>query len=271
MSQDGNYLELDLNRERILLCGMPNSGKTYALCALADFIGLHSPESTIWVLDADRGLSKVKKADWPQVDNIDPERYKVARQWDDVEAFVEDVGPKQTPKDWIFIDMLGRFWEMAQNVEVSAVHGVSMGQKMLEARKQLVEDAKLQAPGSLPQPDWTVIKRLHNDDFIDRLTSSWDANIVATTSLDKLDTARDDALLVSIFATYGYKPDGEKRNPHRFDTIMFIEQAGQKRTYTTIKDRGRPIFNKQAYKGSVWEQFVADLGEKGFNFAGFDG
>lgn len=260
-----DYLELDAKRERILLAGFPGSGKTYALLGLADMIGMADPKAKIWVLDADRGFGKIQKQEWPQVKGLD---YRVAREWDDVEAFVEEVSALQTDHDWIFIDMIGRFWEMAQSLEVAAVHGLSMGRKMLQARKELVEQAKLQAPGSLPQPDWTVIKRLHNDEFIDRLTAGWDANIIATTSLDPLDTSRDDQLLVSIFAQYGFKPDGEKRNSHRFDTVLFLSLLGKKRELTTIKDRARPLLNLTIQGTNLFDEFKDALAEKNYAFAG---
>ena len=81
---------------------------------------------------------------------------------------------------------------------------------MLEQRRKMVEAAKLQAPGTLPQPDWTVIKRFHNAEFIDKLSTAWEAHIVATTGLNKLDTQRDDSLLVEVFAPFGFRPEGEK-------------------------------------------------------------
>jgi hypothetical protein len=249
-------LELDAQRERILIGGAPGTGKSYSLLALADYIQIRDPDAKIFILDADRGMGKVRKSEWPQVNNI--AKHYVARNWEVVEQFLAEVGEEHRPKDWVFIDMLGRFWDMAQSLEVSAVHGVSPGQAMLNARKNLVEQHKLHAPGSLPQPDWTVIKRFHNDEFIDTISNVWDAHVVATTALNKLDVDRDDALLVEIFAPYGYRPEGEKYNVHRFDTVMFMSLEGDKRYISTVKDRGRHLVKHLLFE-NLWDTYSESL------------
>jgi len=262
-STDLNDLEVSAQRERILLCGQPTVGKTYSVYALADYVALKDPDAKIFVLDVDRGMGKVKR-EWPNVNNIE---YYLARKWDGVERFMDKVGPKQKARDWVIIDMIGRCWELAQSFEVGIVHEESMGKRMLEARRQLVAASKLQAPSSLPQPDWTVIKKLHNDMFIDEISIEWDAHVVATTSIDPLDMERDDGLLTSIFQSYGWKPDGEKRNVHRFDTIAFMEIVGKKRRLTTIKDRGRPLLTRLEFGSNLWEAFAEALEKKNFSFA----
>lgn len=265
MNSNGiSNMEVDAQRERILLCGQPTSGKTYAILALADYVGVRDPKAKVYILDADRGMGKVKR-DWPDVENID---HTLARSWDDIQDWIEEVEPKQTARDWIVIDMIGRLWEMAQSFEVGIVHQQSMGKRLLEARRDLVAASKLQAPGSLPQPDWTVIKKLHNDEFIDRISTRWDSHIIATTSVDPLDANRDDGLLVSVFQEYGWKPDGEKRNIHRFDTIMFIQEVAKgKRRFTTIKDRGRPLLSRVNYEKNIWEAFAERLEKSNYTFA----
>ncbi len=252
------------DRERILLCGMPGSGKSYSLLALCDLIGLHTPDAKIFLLDADRGIGKINKTEWPMVNNI--HTYKMARTWEDVESFIDEVEKEQTPQDWVLIDMLGRFWEMAQSLEVGVVHGVTTGSAMMAARKRAVEASQLNAPGSLPQPDWTVIKRFHNDEFIEKISTRWDCHLVATTSLNRLDQ-RDDAMLQEIFASHGFRPDGEKYNVHRFDTVMFVMNNG-KHIFQTIKDRGRKLIPKTEYGHNLWESYAAVLRDNKYSMAG---
>ncbi len=256
-------LLIDANRQRIELGGQPGTGKTYALFALAEMIMVEDPEAHIYALDFDRGMGKVLP-EWPGIDNI---TFYPGRKWEDVMDFVEKVQPLQGPRDWIFLDMIGKAWELAQNFEISMVHDNTAGKLLLEARKKMVEDNHMQAPGQFPTPDWTVIKRLHNDEFIDAITDRWDAHVVATTSLDPLDDRFDDQLLTSVFQEFGYKLDGEKRNVHRFDTIMFVERRGPRIFIHTLKDRGRPTIKDVEVKGrSLWEDYEAALKKKGYSW-----
>ena len=259
-------MEIDAERERILLAGQPTSGKTYSLLALADYVSIHNPKAKVFLLDADRGVGRVHKADFSHVKFA---QQHLGRRWEDVVKFIADVGAVQTRNDWVLIDMLGRFWDMAQNLEVSAVHGVSTGQAMLEACKKMVEASKLNAPGTLAQPDWSIIKRFHNEEFIDEITLSWDANVVATTSLNKLDTDRDDALLVEVFAKYGFRPEGEKHNVHRFDTVMLIEAESDRHYLSTAKDRGRTLMHHVQFGESLWETYADELKKAGYSFCGW--
>ena len=253
-------MELDANRQRIELCGFPGSGKTFALYALAEMLMVLDPDAKIYALDFDRGMGKVRP-EWPDVDNI---RFFRGRKWADVMEFVDTVSKVQTKRDWIFLDMIGKAWEMAQNFEIAIVHDNTAGLQLLEARRAMVEAKKLQGPGTFPQPDWTVIKRLHNEEFIDAITSEWDAHVIATTSLDPVDADRDDELIVSIFQQYGFKPDGEKRNAHRFDTVMFVMKKGPRRLLYTLKDRGRPLIDGVEVKGeSIWDAYEEALQAEG--------
>jgi len=181
----------------------------------------------------------------------------LAERWTDVMDMMDDLsdrGFKDSPDNWLLIDMVGRLWEMAQSYEVGEVYGKRASEFLLGARAAAVEAAKLGQPPSMPTPDWNVIKKFHNDDFMDLVCARWKSNIVATTGADPIiqEWARPED--ISFFGPLGYKPDGEKRNIHRFDTIMFLVERKGDRQFSTLKDRGRKLIKNQPFT-NLWQDY----------------
>lgn len=255
----------EIEREKVLLYSQAGIGKTYAILKLAELWATINPEAWVYVIDADDGVGKLWRAEFPDVTNL---RYSLVRTWPDVSAKIKEIKAQIQPDDWIAIDMIGRYWELAQSYEVGEVYGEDAAEYLLAARKQAVEASKTNQPPTLASVDWNVVKRLHNDSFIDDIIGHWKCHVLATTSADPIIAEFDTEETKSLFGQYGFKPDGEKRNPHRFDTVMLLTKikAGD-RFFTTIKDRGRPLLDKEPFGKDLWLSYDECLRTSGdFHF-----
>lgn len=247
-------------RERILAYGSAGVGKSFAILNLAQIVSVTSPESTVWIIDADDGLAKLRKAKFPFLTNI---KWEHILAWPQIQEAIPFLKANVKRHDWICIDMIGRFWEMAQSFEVGEVYGKTASEFMLVARAEAIAAAKLNKPATLPSVDWNIVKKLHNDDFIDKLASDFPCNLFVTTSADPLIADMDDPKTIAMFASVGFKPDGEKRNPHRFDTVMFLRSMRDgTRVFSTIKDRARPLIKETPFESLIGDYNAALLNAK---------
>ena len=251
----------EAQHERVLLYAESNMGKSFSVLCLAEYLNETSPDSKIWVLDPDRGIQKAWKQEKPAVKI----KYIATPDWPTLEEALDHIEDQISPNDWVVCEMMGRYWEMAQSYEVGEVYGSKAGEYLLLARQKAIQDAKSNKPATLSSVDWQVVKKLHNDDFADRV-ASWDCNILWTTAADRLIQELDAPQTLSTFESVGFKPDGEKRNVHRVDTAMFMYKNAKGRYITTVKDRGRPLMTDLAIGSNIWVSFDSALRGKGFNF-----
>ena len=226
-------------RERVLAYGGSTVGKSHSILQLAQTVAMLDPTAQVYVIDSDDGLRKIWQNHFASLKNLN---WSLAKHWDEVQSAMDALGPVVKPNDWVCVDMIGKFWEMAQSFEVRQVYGKDASEYMLVARAEAVAAAKMNKPATLPGHDWNVIKKLHNENFIDRIVTEFPCNVYATSAADPLIQEFDDQKIITMCGTVGYKPDGEKKNIHRFDTVMFLSMYRDgSRVFTTVKDRARPL------------------------------
>uniref|UniRef100_A0A6H1ZSD7 Putative ATPase domain containing protein n=1 Tax=viral metagenome TaxID=1070528 RepID=A0A6H1ZSD7_9ZZZZ len=108
----------------------------------------------------------------------------------------------------------------------------------------------------------SVIKKLHNDDFMDIVTRQVQCNILATSSAVRLDSD-DDTDIKSTYVKVGYRPEGEKHNGYRFDTILFLWKQDEKYYIESVKNRGQNAFNKtQLIRDSAYNTYLVSSEKK---------
>jgi hypothetical protein len=263
----GDSLDSLETYERILACGAPGSGKSDAIVRLA--LDLQDTGHKLVVIDRDRGIGKAVKeiCGGGAPENL---TYFLAKTWDRVRQGVSYGFKTLTPGDWLVFDMLGPLWDFAQNEYARMVYGEDLTDHILllraDAQKEMDKkgistrsidgESKKKANSTVStamaysgmegRTDWSLIKRMHNDDVLDRAILHGEFNILATTSIVPL----DDQALVNwpLFKVIGKRPEGEKHNVHRFDTIAFLERNKEGFTWRTDlgggtgKDRGRPLY-----------------------------
>jgi hypothetical protein len=165
--------------------------------------------------------------------------------------------------DWLCMEHLGRFWDMAQNYYNGLLYSDDLVDRLVDKRTELAEKVKAGQKGQdkdvggfSGEADWPLIKRIHNQKVVDDALTRQVFNVMATSAAKDL-TFRDEQSAVksqmmkeflAIFAPVGAKPEGEKHNIYRFDTIAYCTQKSNtiasgalEFTYWTriLRDRGR--------------------------------
>lgn len=257
-------------REIIMLCGGHGSGKTWAVVKLIE--QGEKEGFNVLVIDRDRGMTKAVKEIFGK--NL-PEslvEYYVCTTWSKVEAGMNDAFKLLTPGDWLVFEHAGRLWDLAQTTYSEIVYGEDLTEHLLALRadaQQAIEAAgaglrskdkekrsrankevaqSMAYSGMEGRTDWSVIKRMHNNNVFDRAVLEGNFNILTTTALTPLMDEDISKHRWPEFHKLGQRPEGEKHNVYRHDSIVIAENKGKTRTWRTDlgagigKDRGRKLF-----------------------------
>lgn len=205
-------------REKIILGGNTNTGKTMAIIQLAVMF----PDRKVYAFDAEGDINLTLEDMGLELPNLIVK--EVIPDWDKLIADYREAKSILTASDWCCFDMAGVFWDLAQNSFSRAVFGESPSQHIIALRK---ETGKADFGGFDGLTDWTVIKRMHNEDIFDDAIRWSPFNVLATTSLtdfspkEKVPTTGMEGLMAKEF---GKKLEGEKHNKYRFRTVAIIYQ-----------------------------------------------
>lgn len=224
-------------REKILLGGDTNTGKTLAIV----YLPLVYPDRKVWVFDAEGDVALTTEELGFKPPNLVV--VNVKPNWSDFIAKYKEAKSVLEPEDWMCFDMMGVFWDLAQNSFSREVFGESPSQHIITLRR---EAKKADFGGFDGLTDWTVIKRMHNEDVFDDALRWSDFNVLATTSLadfgpkEKVPKMGVEGLMAEEF---GKKLEGEKHNRYRFREILILYQ---KRTdghfcFKIVKQKGSPM------------------------------
>lgn len=270
----GDELDGLVDREVVLVAGAPASGKSDGIVRLCQ--QLAETGHKMVVIDRDRGTAKAIKEICGGVkpDNM---TYFLARNWDRVKDGVNYAFRTLSIGDWLVFDMVGGLWDLAQNEYSRQIYGEDLTQHLMVLRaaaqaemekkgvstRSTTDTDKRSAnsivatqmaySGMEGRTDWSVIKRIHND-AIENAILSGDFNVLGTTSITQI----DDKELTKwpLFKVIGLRPEGEKHNIHRFDTIMFLSNEKEGYQWRTDlgggigKDRGRSLARGIDYTGT---------------------
>lgn len=260
-----NELELLLDRESILIYGEQGCGKSFSVAKLIE--QMLEEGHVVFVIDRDRGLGAALEEVFgaPLRDHM-PENleYRLANEWDKIPAAVNEAMSMLGPGDWCVTEMIGRFWDMAQEAYGEKVWG-SLADHILslrvEAQEQIdkahIKDKSKDATaiksravgygGMEGRTDWTVVKRMHNAEVFDKLVLNGTFNLLATSSCRPVTDEEKERNEWETFHKVGKRPEGEKHQVHRFDTIAYLYRKDHKFLWRTDlggrgKDRGHPLF-----------------------------
>lgn len=203
-------------REKILIGGDTNTGKTMAIIHLA----IAYPDSKVVAFDAegDIDLTLEEMGVTPPnlvVVNVKPDWYQfvdIYRSWK----------AQLTASDWMCFDMMGVFWDLVQMYYSKRVYGDSPAEHILKLKEQA---KRTDFSGFDGLTEWPLIKRMHNEDVFDDAVRWSDFNVLATTSLvdfspkEKMAKKGYDYIMANEFAK---KLEGEKHNKFRFRTIAIL-------------------------------------------------
>jgi len=277
-----------LLQERIISGGAPGAGKTYDWATIARAL----PKSKFYVIDPDDGVRRVlyetinEERVFPDLSNIEyyftPTWYtngaenvpKVNRLDDDeLKAFrcgVADawktIKPKVKSDDWIIVEHLGNIWARVQDGFADEVFDKDIGQYFLERRKAMKAGSKrLEALEGWT--DWSVVNKLHNDDFIISVCFEQPAHVYMTTAISVIDPSRtkEETEIKAFYGDTNIRFEGQKHNPFRAQTIIIKKAVGSKDdkkfvANTFLKDRGREWMREQEISDFYYDYLVGVAG-----------
>lgn len=240
-------------REKVLLVGEPNTSKTLSLVSLA----ILYPDSRVVIFDPDDGTGKVIAELGVELPNLTI--VPVTPNWEELMDCYDMVKAVLTENDWLCLDMVGRFWDLAQQYYSTKVFGESPVEHMLRLRQQA---SRVDFGGFDGLNDWSLIKRLHNEKLMDDAVLWSSFNVMCTTAagqylpIEKLPKTGISAIYASEF---GIKPEGEKHNIYRFDTqLVLYRKKDNTYWFRIVRDRGRNVNIKQEFEitgKSAWEVY----------------
>lgn len=231
-------------REKILLVGDSNTSKTLSLISLAILM----PDRKVAVFDPDDGTNKVlaelglSMSDIPNLTI-----YPVKVDYEQLMTNYKQVKDSFGEGDWCCFDMLGRFWDLCQQYYSLRVFGEDPLEHILNLKRQAQQ---VNFGGFDGLQDWTLIKRLHNERFMDDAVINSVFNVMATTSVGQYLPVEKvpKAGIKGVYASeFGIKPEGEKHNIYRFDTQAVLyrrtnkEEKRDQYFFRLVRDRGRPV------------------------------
>jgi len=231
-----------LIRERLLLFGEEGTGKTYSLLGIA----LAHPQSLCYIIDPDAGVAKVLEelGGAKQFPNVE---YAMCPGWPEIYKAFNEAHAMLKKGDWLFMEHLGRVWEKAQDFYSVLIYKTMAPEHLLTLKQAKAEGEKVALLGSFGEEgDWRTIRSLHST-VVDRAALEGIYNIAATSAIRPLNPKEVGQQWAMVYE--GAKPEGEKHNGYRADTIAQLTRkpipGSKPPAYTylakILKDKGRKV------------------------------
>jgi len=275
-------------RERILVAGAPGTGKTYSWACIAR----SCPKNKFYVIDPDDGVRRVLyevnedgERTFPDLSNI--EYYFTPRWYTDgsanlgkvqtlqdkeIKAYQSGIAdawkvikPKLKEGDWIVVEHLGNVWARVQDGFADEVFDKDIGQYFLEKRKTLKGGAK-RLDALEGWTDWSVINKLHNEDFLVPVCFENPAHVYMSTSFTTTQPGiKEDQEVKAFYGGTDIRLEGQKHTPFRAQTILIFKATGGRDSRrflcnTFLKDRGRAWMVEQEITDFYFDYLVMMAG-----------
>lgn len=243
---------LNSEKETILLYGAPKVGKTWAYCsAIAKVI---AKGNKVFLINTDGGISKTFKQYFgPKAKEVSQKvEYHFVDDMADVFEAVKVIKEKVKPNDWIIIDLVSDFWELAQHKFMEEASGGNI----LGYVKRMSENKK--AFGLFEGSKWQYIKKLDNY-VLEQLVVSPKCNVlgVAAEKDLKIEQAMTGKVKQVEFMAAGSRPAGQPQLSYKFNTIVFLGQQKQKRYFQVMGDRGAATKKTMiSFDRDFWPKFL---------------
>ena len=255
------------SRERILVYGSAGSSKSYSLLTIA----AHTTGSQFYVIDNDSAYDRLLEDDAFQgLDAEDGGNVHVmrVRDWQGTMSAVDQVQNKMERDDWLVIDSLTPTWQQVQDYFTSQVFDKGMDEYFLEKRmEKAAEERRARGSGAKVKDsggsafegwkDWPVINGLYAK--LHEAILNCPGHLYCTAELDKIGDD-DEKGTKATYGPLGWKPKGQKRVPHLFQTVLLLRKQGSDNwKMTTAKDRSRVELNDVDI-GGFWKSYLWGVG-----------
>lgn len=224
-------------REKLLIGGDTNTGKTVAII----YTAIAYPNSKVVVFDAEGDVEMTVAEMGIEIPNLTI--VNVKPDWKEFTDKYKELKATLQPDDWMCFDMMSVFWDLAQIYFSRRVFGETPSEHILKLREQA---KKTNFGGFDGLTDWSLIKRMHNEDVFDDAVR-WSAfNVMATTSLTDFSPKEQipqmglDYIMAHEF---GKKLEGEKHNKFRFRTIVILYHKVDTKQFCfkIVKKKGKVV------------------------------
>ena len=225
-------------RERILLYGEPGVGKGEAVLSIARMLKATKSPGRVYVIDNDK--SYLFAAELQSLGDylIVEEVYDFPEYRDALNKFLKKI----TPNDFLVCDLMSESWSAVQTYYTDQIHGDEAAY-FLEFRKRSAAGGNALDGWT----DWQYINKLYFN-FAKPFVYKSPCHIIACATADPVarpkagSTVGDDKETISVFGSVGWKPDGQKRLKHQFNTTIFLFKDNRSiHRMTSVKDRGRSL------------------------------
>jgi len=216
-------------REFIMLAGKDSVGKTSALVSLCVYVGMVTPDATVYVVDSENKFKAALRsygADAPK--NI---VYYQCRDMNAVTSAVGQILDIAQAGDWIAVESLSRIWENAQNLGYEAVAGVSKIEYLERKLGSVLPTGVERKKSPIPNPDdfWAVVKGAHDGAFFNLLAQLEHINVICTTTIARVKEARQgraenaDRKALRVELGIDANLEGAPRLPYYVETLALME------------------------------------------------
>lgn len=231
-------------RERILLYGEAGVGKSRAYIDIARVLKATKSPASVYIIDND------KSAKWmAESANLDLQITEVY-EWPEYISALKTIIKTIKRDDWLILDLASEAWPAVQSYYTEQVFGNDIGAYFLQVKKDMGKQTEFDG-----WTDWKVINKLYSD-FMRPFVYRSPCHILATSTCDPITRKKspdakvgDDKETVSVFGSVGFKPEGQKRLKHQFNTTIFLHKTNVGLyVATSVKDRERPLIISQPIK-----------------------
>lgn len=240
------------SRERILLYGPWNTGKTTSYFEIAKLYRKTKTVGKFYVLDTDYTTERTVEEYPGCEENM---QFTTSVDIDEIDTTLSKYKAKSTAEDWLVIDTASELWEICQNAFTQKIMGKDLADWTLEYRKANPDggNALTGAYGA----NWDVIKKMYGG-LVQEIVR-FPGHVLVTAKAkdvqqpDRKGEGGDTAEIRGTYGPFGVRPAGEKNLPYLFHTVLWM---GEKKVgdwvYSSVKDRGR-----ERVMGGKMDNFVA--------------
>lgn len=247
-------------RERILLYGDSDSGKTYNFLKVAEWHQRRGSDAVFWGLcspgnEWDRLL--MPGAEFEHLENVRP--FDVEDMQDYFDVYDGEIRPHAKPEDWLAIDVIDAAWQAAQDEYAKREwKGRDLGSKWA------AEGGQYPITGW----EWGSINARYRA-FIQNRVLRFPGHVMALAWEKELQDAAkssgkggEDQDVLDVFGLVGRKPAGQKDDYKRFSTLLHLaKSADGKHVVRTARDRQRPKLGRIVERGKAVSHYPVEVGD----------
>ena len=234
--------------ERQLIYGGPKVGKSWLYRSIAIAYLEFGNDNYVHVIDNDKTTLRML-AKMPELRDVIVPHVVLAHDLDALPGVTEQILNDVEADDWLVVDMINRPWDFGPQWYRKKVFGEDEISYWAQARMEAEAGDKSKSFGGMESKEWKYVKPAYLG-WETTITMSAPCHVMLLAEegevVEQYDKSGEEAQKYAIVG--GMKPKGEKKLPHRVDTIMRMTKTlggkGAKkrvlgRELTMIGDRER--------------------------------